>query len=145
MDASQYLRRLRESCPKTIARNNCVDASVYTQMRGLAATTTYISDNSRNVSTFVAACNTSSAGLGGTDVTPVKPAPGCVSQGVCDFTNTRYQYATRAITIPGCPYPATSSIYTQACLYTPYTAPTYQKVQASERVADRELGRCCNR
>ena len=114
-------------------------------MLGIAATASFVSENTRNVSTFVAACNTSSPAQGGDDVTPVKPLPGCVSQGICDFATTRYNNATRSITIPGCPYPTTSTTYAQACAYTPYYAPTYQQVQASQRVADRELGRCCDR
>jgi hypothetical protein len=145
MDASQYMRRLRESCPKTIARNQCVDASTYTQMKGLAAATTFVGENSRNANTFVAACNTSSVAQGGTEVTPVLPAPACVSQGICDFTNTRYADGTRSITIPGCPYNSTIAAYTPVCKVTPYCATPSQKSAASQRVADRELGVCCDR
>ncbi len=142
MDASQYLRRLAEKCPKTVSRNTCVDASLYTQMKGLAATTTYISPVATPASVVPACCTASPAyGLGTSgSAEPVKPASGCPSQGICEFFTNRY--TTPTIEEPGCTYPTYSTTYLSACVVPCTQGTTAEQTRAVKIRVDRDLG-CC--
>ena len=147
MDASQYLRRLSERCPKTVSRNTCVDASLYTQMKGLAATTTYISPASMETSAtpvIPLPCQQGrdvGFGLGNSgSVEPVKPPAGCPSKGVCEFFNNRY--TTPTIELPGCSYPTYSTTYVSACVPCVQGTTTEQTRAVQIRV-NRDRKECC--
>ncbi len=148
MDASQYLRRLAEKCPKTISRNTCVDASLYTQMKGLAATTTYIPPASvENVANGVVPlpCELGrdvgfGAGNSGS-VEPVKPPASCPSQGVCDFFNNRY--TTPTIQLPGCSYPTVSTSYVSVACIPCVQGTTEEQRRAVKIRVDRDIHGCC--
>jgi hypothetical protein len=72
MDASQYLRRLKESQPKTLARANVISAGQRTDMLAKAATTTFARRDS-NILTCRESCIAQTGG-------PIQPAPGCMSR-----------------------------------------------------------------
>ncbi len=148
MDSSQYLRRLAERCPKTVSRTACVDASLYTQMKGLAATTTYISPASVETNTtpvIPLPCQQGRPvgyGLGNSgSVEPVKPATGCASQGVCDFFNNRYTNPT--VELPGCTYPTFSTTYTNVCVSHCVQGTTAEQTRAVAIRVNRDLYDCC--
>ena len=144
MDASQYTRRLKQSCNKFIARNQCVDASLYTTMQQQRADRVFVSGASDAVNDLVpaACCTASSAfGVGGQDVTPVQPAGGCVSSGICDYMSNRY--TTPYISTIGCPFPVTSTA-TSVCQVTPYCGTPAQLKQAVQRRVDKEMHDCCS-
>ncbi len=152
MDASQYLRRLAERCPKTVSRSQCVDASQYTQMKGLAATITYISPAS--VETAATAIQPLPCELGrptgyglGTNgsVDPVKPPAGFPSQGVCDgvcgfFTN---RYTTPTVELPACEYTQFSTAYTSVCVKPCVQGTTAEQSAAVKTRIDRDIYTCC--
>ncbi len=149
MDASQYLRRLAERCPKTVSRTACVDASLYTQMKGLAATTTYISPVSvETVANGVVPlpCELGrdvgfGAGNSGS-VEPVKPPAGCPSQGVCEFFTNRYTNPT--VVLPGCEYTQFSTSYVAACKVGCIQGTTTEQTRAVKIRVDRDLYDCCS-
>ena len=149
MDANQYLRRLAERCPKTVSRNTCVDASLYTQMKGLAATTTYIPPASvETVANGVVPlpCELGrdvgfGAGNSGS-VEPVKPPAGCPSQGVCDFFTNRYTNPT--IELPGCSYPTMSSTYVSVACKPCVQGTTEEQTRAVKIRVDRDTYNCCS-
>lgn len=85
MDASQYLRRLKESQPKTLARANVISAGQRTDMLAKAATTTF-THRASNIRT----CDTSRIAQTGSYVEPIKPAPGCLSAAMCNDFALRY-------------------------------------------------------
>jgi hypothetical protein len=152
MDASQYLRRLAEQCPKTVSRNACVDASLYTQMKGMAATTTYISPVTvpgsyipdSDAPVLPLACCTASPAFGlGTNgaVEAVKPPAGCPSQGVCEFFTNRYTNPT--IELPGCKYTTYSTSYISACVIPCVQSTPAEQSQAVKTRVDRDMYACC--
>jgi hypothetical protein len=146
MDANQYLRRLAERCPKTVSRNTCVDASLYTQMKGLAATTTYIppaSVESLANGVVPLPCELGrdvgfGAGNSGS-VEPVKPPAGCPSQGVCEFFTNRYTNPT--VQLPGCVYPTVSTTVSTVCIPCVQGTTTEQTRAVKLRV-DRDVYNC---
>ena len=148
MDASQYLRRLAERCPKTVSRNTCVDASLYTQMKGLAATTTYIPPTSVESSAngiVPLPCELGrdvgfGAGNSGS-VEPVKPPAGCPSQGICEFFTNRYTHPT--IQLPGCEYPVMSSTYVSTACIPCVQGTTAEQASAVKTRVDKDTYNCC--
>jgi len=154
MDASQYLRRLAERCPKTVSRTACVDASLYTQMKGLAATKTYISPVSVETTTLGVIplpceqggvgfnAHTVGAGLGNSgSAEPVKPPAGCPSQGVCEFFTNRYTNPT--VELPGYEYTQFSTSYLAACKVGCIQGTTAEQSRAVKNRVDRDLYDCC--
>jgi hypothetical protein len=132
MDASQYLRRLKESCTQTLGRPKAIDASLRTQIVRNAATSTYISPNQSKVQTGLrptnVCCLQPQAGYDGA-VTPIALPAGCISQSACNDLENRY---AEPITIPGCPIPYPynkSSTYVQADSYK-YQGTREQKSEA---------------
>ena len=118
MDASQYLRRLKESCTQTLGRPKAIDASLRTQIVRNAATSTYIPPTQSKVQTGLlptnVCCLQPQAGYDGA-VTPIALPAGCISQAACNDLENRY---AEPITIPGCPIPYNkSSAYVQADSY----------------------------
>lgn len=148
MDANQYLRRLAERCPKTVSRNSCVDASLYTQMKGLAATTTYIppvSVESRANGVVPLPCELGrnvgfGAGNSGS-VEPVKPPAGCPSQGVCEFFTNRYTNPT--VELPGYQYPYVSSTYVTTVCIPCVQGTTMEQTRAVKIRVDKDTYNCC--
>ncbi len=154
MDASQYLRRLAEQCPKTVSRTACVDASLYTQMKGLAATTTYISPvsiESAANGVIPLPCEHAGvgfnaqavgAGLGNSgSAEPVKPPAGCPSQGVCEFFTNRYTNPT--VQLPGREYTQFSTSYLAACKVGCTQGTTVEQAAAVKTRVDRDIHVCC--
>lgn len=117
MDASQYLRRLKESCTQTLGRPKAIDASLRTQIVRNAATSTYVPPTQSKVQTGLTptneCCLKPQPGFDGA-VTPILPPAGCISQAACNDMENRY---AEPITIPGCPIPYMSSTYVQANSY----------------------------
>lgn len=144
MDASQYLRRLKESCPKIVSRRqDCRTADEHTHMLGLLATTTYISQANRVEGRIPLACASAKPAQGGTEVTPVDTLPGvsCAS-GLCsNYFSDRY--TTPIITIPGCAYPAMSSTYIQTCVTPCVQGSPWQQRAAVKLATDRKQYSCC--
>lgn len=157
MDASQYLRRLAERCPKTVSRTACVDASLYTQMKGLAATRTYISPatvpSSESNSVVpplpcqvggVVGFNSHTVGYGGGNsgsVEAVKPPAGCPSQGVCEFFTNRYTNPT--VQLPGCEYTQFSTAYLATVVECCVQGTTAEQARAVQTRVNRDLYDCC--
>lgn len=152
MDASQYLRRLAERCPKTISRSQCSDASLYTQMKGLAATTTYISPVAVESNTVVPLpcekgsigfnANSVGYGLGNSgSVEPVKIPAGCPSEGVCAFFTDRYTNPT--VELPGCTYASTLATYQPVCKVGCVQGTTVEQTRAVQIRVDRNKKECC--
>ncbi len=148
MDASQYLRRLAERCPKTVSRSQCVDASLYMQMKGLAATITYISPiavEEAATGVLPLPCELGRPvgyGLGTNGaVEPVKPPAGCPSQGVCDFFTNRYTAPT--VELPGCEYTQYSTAYTSVCVKPCVQGTTAEQSAAVKTRVDRDIYNCC--
>lgn len=154
MDSSQYMRRLAERCQKTVSRTACVDASLYTQMKGLAATTTYISPASVETPTLGViplpcqqggvgfTAHTVGHGLGNSgSAEPVKLPAGCPSQGVCEFFTNRYTNPT--IQLPGCEYTQFSTSYLSACVVPCVQGTTIEQTRAVKIRVDRDVNGCC--
>jgi hypothetical protein len=117
MDASQYLRRLKESCTQKIARPKCIDASLRTQIVRNAATTKYVSPVAKPVSAPSGCCTKLPETAVKYDgaVTPiVLPDTECIAQAACNDLENRY---ANPIILPGCPIPYTSSSYVRADSY----------------------------
>ena len=117
MDASQYLRRLKESCTQTLGRPKAIDAGLRTQIVRNAATSTYIPPTQSKVQTGLRpineCCLKPQPGHDGA-VTPVALPAGCISQAACNDIENRY---AEPITLAGCPIPYMSSTYLQANSY----------------------------
>lgn len=144
MDASQYLRRLTERCPKIVSRRqDCRTADERTHMLGLMAATTYISQANRVEGRIPLACESAKPAEGGTEVTPVDTLPGVgCAGGICsNYFNDRY--TTPNITLPGCEYPTFSSAYTQACVIPCVQGSPWQQKAAVKLATDRKQYSCC--
>lgn len=131
MDASQYLRRLKESCTQTLGRPKAMDAGLRTQIVRNAATSTYVPPTQSKVQTGLRptneCCLKPQPGYDGA-VTPIALPAGCISQAACNDLENRY---AEPITLPGCPIPYMSSTYVQADSY------CYQGTPAQTSEADR--------
>lgn len=115
MNASEYLNYKKKQCPKTIARNQCMDAGLRTEMLAKASNTHYVSKN--QLSTLkVVMCQTATVGFGGSDTQPVRPTTICGP--TCETSKDRY--SSPFITVPGCPVPYMSTMYLSPCKVTPY-------------------------
>ena len=123
-------------------------------MKGLAATTTYISPatvpgvaTSAGTTAVVPplACAVSSDGYGlgnSGSAEPVKPPAGCASQGICNFFTDRYTHPT--VQLPGCEYPQTTASYLSACRVPCVQGTTAQQAAAVKTRVDRDVHKCCN-
>lgn len=143
MDASQYLRRLSERCPKIVSRQDCRSADEHTHMLGLMSATTYISKTNRLEGRVPLACELAKPANKGTEVTPVDPLPGMeCSSGLCvNYFNDRY--TTPNITLPGCEYSSPSLPYVQTCTKPCYKGTPSQQIAAGKLVTDRRHNSCC--
>jgi hypothetical protein len=122
MDASQYLRRLKESQPKTLARAHAISAGQRTDMLAKAATTIFVHRKS-NIRT----CDTSRIAQTGSYVEPIKPAPGCLSAAMCNDFALRY---TAPIVLPCAPMLYAPDSYVPQCKVQPYYGTPSQTAQA---------------
>jgi hypothetical protein len=118
MDASQYLRRLKESCTQTISRPKSIDAGLRTQIVRNAAIRTYVPPTMSKSQTGIIptneCCLKPQPGYDGA-VTPIMPpVAGCISEIACNDLENRY---ADPIVLPGCPIPYMSSTYIQANSY----------------------------
>lgn len=113
MDASQYLRRLKESCTQTLGRPKAIDAGLRTQIVRNAATQALPQTKPAPVN---ACCLKPQANIGYDGaVTPISPPAGaCISQAACNDLENRY---AEPIILAGCPIPYMSSTYVQADSY----------------------------
>jgi hypothetical protein len=138
MDASQYLRRLKESCTQTLGRPKAIDAGLRTQIVRNAAISTYVPPTKSKAQTGLQptneCCLKPQVGYDGA-VTPILPPAGCISQAACNDLENRY---AEPITLAGCPIPYMSSTYVQADSY------CYQgtREQTSEAVRLRNCKDC---
>jgi hypothetical protein len=110
MNASEYLNYKKKQCPKTIARNQCIDAGLRTTILAKAANKHFVSKNQLSTLTL-AMCQTSTKGFSGDYTTPVMPTLRCGP--TCETLGDRY--TAPFITTPGCPIPYTSSFYLSPC------------------------------
>jgi hypothetical protein len=108
MNASEYLNYKKKQCSKTIARNQCIDAGLRTNMLAKATNTYFLSKSS-----LITIKNT---GFAGDDVTPVAATLRCGP--TCDTMNDRY--TTPFITVSGCPITYLSTTYVSPCKVEPY-------------------------
>jgi hypothetical protein len=115
MNASEYLNYKKKQCVKTIARNQCMDSGLRTEMLAKAANTHFVSKNQLSTLTL-AMCQTATVGYGGSDTQPVRPTTICGP--TCETRDDRY--SSPFITIPGCPIPYTSTIYKSPCKVMPF-------------------------
>jgi hypothetical protein len=140
MDASQYLRRLKESCNQTIARSKCIDAGLRTQIVRNTAMSTYIpptqSKNQSGIEPINQCCLKPLPGYDGA-VTPIQLPAGCVSDAACNDISNRY---ADPIILSGCPIPYTSSTYVQADSYK-YQGTREQTSEAIRLRACKEIAR----
>jgi hypothetical protein len=117
MDASQYLRRLKESCTQTISHAKCMDAGLRTTIVRNAALSTYTSPTKsktqRELTPTNTCCLKPQPGYDGA-VTPIQLPDGCVSIAACNDMENRY---ANPIVLPGCPIPYMSSSYVSADKY----------------------------
>ena len=106
MDASQYLRRLKESCTQTLGRPKAIDAGLRTQIVRNAATSTYIPPTQSKVQTGLRpineCCLKPQPGYDGAVTPVVPPAASCLSQAACNDMENRY---AEPIILTGCPIP----------------------------------------
>jgi hypothetical protein len=117
MDASQYLRRLKESCTQTLGRAKCMEAGLRTHIVRNAALTTYVPPAQAKSQSGIAPVNECCLKpLPGYDgaVTPVQPPAGCVSAAACNDLANRY---AAPIELPGCPIPYAPPAYVSADSY----------------------------
>lgn len=117
MDASQYLRRLKESCTQTLGRSKCIDAGLRTTIVRNAAMSTYIPPTQSKAQTGLTptneCCLKPQPGFDGA-VMPIQPPAGCISAAACNDIANRY---ADPIVLPGCPIPYMSSSYVRADKY----------------------------
>jgi hypothetical protein len=134
MDASQYLRRLKESCSQKISHAKCIDAGLRTTIVRNAALSTYIPPTKSKTQTGLTpinqCCLKPLPGFDGA-VTPIQPPDRCVSAAACNDMENRY---ANPIVIPGCPIPYMSSSYVSADKY------VYQGTREQTAEAVRLLG-----
>jgi hypothetical protein len=115
MNASEYLNYKKRQCVKTIARNQCMDAGLRTDMLAKAANTHFVSKNQLSTLTL-AMCETANKGYGGDYNTPIKSTETC---GVtCAYLKDRY--TAPFITTAGCPIPYVSTSYLSPCKVQPF-------------------------
>lgn len=118
MNASEYLTYKKKQCSKTIARNQCMDAGVRTEMLQRAANT-YSGANNALL------CQTKTTGFKSTDTLTGRPIACCASTD---------RYSSPFITIPGEPMPHTSTLYLSPCKVQPYQGTRF----------DTFKGACCD-
>lgn len=133
MDASQYLRRLKESCTQTLGRPKCMDAGLRTQIVRNSA----MSGVTSEVAPKNQCCLKPMAGYDGA-VTPILPPAGCVSKAACDDMERRY--TEEPIILPGCPIPYTTATYVGGNSYK-YQSTRTQKAEAERLRAIKEFTR----
>lgn len=117
MDASQYLRRRIASCSQTIGRNQCVSASVRTDILRHAS----------NTVTNATAAPTVCCSRGGVNsTTTIVPIPGaaCVCQDIA------LRYTTPYMTLPAAPMLYESPSYVPDCKVIPYVGTRAQHTEA---------------
>jgi hypothetical protein len=133
MDASQYLRRLKESCTQTLGRPKAIDAGLRTQIVRNAATSTYIPPTKAKAQTGLRpineCCLKPQPGYDGAVTPVVPPAASCLSQAACNDMENRY---AEPIILTGCPIPYAPATYLQADSYK-YQG-TRQQTAESERL-----------
>lgn len=134
MDASQYLRRLKESCTQTLGRPKAIDAGLRTQIVRNAATTTYISPSQSKTQTMLMPTNECCLqGYNGAVTPIVPPAASCISKAACNDIENRY---ADPIILAGSPIP-----YKQSSTYIQSDSYKYQGTR--EQTAEAERLRNC--
>ena len=101
MDYSQYLRQKKAAQKTYIARQQTMDAGLYTYIKGKAADSYYVNPGSNPAVLHQTSCCTTHVSLASTEVEPVKPASGCLSAAMCDQLSN--VYTTPYMVLPCCP------------------------------------------
>jgi hypothetical protein len=130
MDASQYLRRKRESMSMFQKRPLFQDAGQRTEMLGMQAAT--YKPATATTAPFTPACCTSSPAQGGSSVEAIKPTTCC--------TDRSYLYTAPGISTPCCPFPSTIATYLSPCKVQCYQGTTAQQATAVARRVNKEMG-----
>jgi hypothetical protein len=120
MDSSTHLERKKQAMTQYLHRQSCVDAGLHTKIQNIMANTYYVSPND----TWKSNENT----------IPIKPAPGCVSKGLCaDIRSSPY------ISTPCIPILYVSTMYVPTCKVALYQATPNEQSAAVARAVNRAI------